>query len=122
MIFFSYRNEIYLFQRIVDTDEHRLYWINQDGDMKSAKDDGSDVNKIISTNSRRNYVAICVFGSYIYFGNGNHLYMVNKVPESTPTLLYSDTSRIESIFVFKQTGMLTAIYYIKRQFENPTSL
>ncbi|CAG2199075.1 unnamed protein product [Mytilus edulis] len=33
-----------------DTKENRLYWINYDGDMQSANDNGSDVNTIHSTN------------------------------------------------------------------------
>ncbi|CAG2227843.1 unnamed protein product [Mytilus edulis] len=34
----------------IDTEENRLYWINYDGEMKSCKDDGSDVKTILSTN------------------------------------------------------------------------
>ncbi|VDI05449.1 Hypothetical predicted protein [Mytilus galloprovincialis] len=89
----------------IDTEEQRLFWINNDGDMKSAKDDGSDVKTIYSTYDRRDYPALDVFGSYIYYDHTNRLSRISKTPGSTPTVLYTDTSRIDSIFVFKQTGM-----------------
>ncbi|VDI82716.1 Hypothetical predicted protein [Mytilus galloprovincialis] len=69
--------------------------------MKSAKDDGLDIKTIISTNVRINYYAIGVVGSYIYYAyENNQLLMVNKIAESTPTLLYNETSKIYSVFVF----------------------
>ncbi|CAG2190433.1 unnamed protein product [Mytilus edulis] len=87
-----------------DHDENRLYWITVDGDMKSAKIDGSDVKTILSTNKRINYYAIRIFGSDIYYANYYHqLIMVNKTPGSTPTVLYRDTDRIGSIFVLNET-------------------
>ncbi|CAG2251781.1 LRP1B [Mytilus edulis] len=94
----------------IDTEENRLYWINYDGDMKSCKDDGSDVKIILSTHVRRTYYAISVVGSYIYYGNGNQLLMVNKSQGSKPTVLHNDTQSIYSIYVFNQRGMLTTIY------------
>ncbi|CAC5377277.1 LRP2 [Mytilus coruscus] len=90
---------------IVDTDEQRLYWINYNGDMKSAKDDGSDVKTILSTTPNTHYYAIGVVGSYIYYANNNQLLMVNKTPGSTPTVLYNDANSIHSIFVFIASGM-----------------
>ncbi|CAG2252071.1 unnamed protein product [Mytilus edulis] len=60
----------------IDTEENRLYWINYDGEMKSCKDDGSDVKTILSTNVSRAYYAIHVVGSNIYYGNENQLLMV----------------------------------------------
>ncbi|XP_071181607.1 very low-density lipoprotein receptor-like [Mytilus edulis] len=88
----------------IDTDENRLYWISNDSIMTSVKDDGSDVKTILSTHVTRRYYAIGVFGRYIYYHNYNQLLMVNKVPGSTPTRLYNDTSEITSLFVFKQSG------------------
>ncbi|VDI82719.1 Hypothetical predicted protein, partial [Mytilus galloprovincialis] len=87
----------------IDTEENRLYWINHDGDMKSAKNDGSDVKTIHSTNVRRDYNAIHVVGSNIYYANDNQLLMLSKTSGSTPTVLYNDTSSICSIFVFNQS-------------------
>ncbi|CAG2245201.1 LRP1B [Mytilus edulis] len=94
----------------IDTEENSLYWINYDGEMKSCKDDGSDVKTILSTHVRRPYYAIHVVGSYIYYANGNQLLMLSKTSGSTPTVLYNDTSYIYSIFVFNQSGMLINIY------------
>lgn len=95
-----------MFPYIADTDEQRLYWINYDGEMKSAKDDGSDIKKTISTNARINYYAIGVVGSYIYYAyENNQLLMVNIIAGSTPTLLYNETSKIYSVFVFDTSGM-----------------
>ncbi|XP_052067593.1 low-density lipoprotein receptor-related protein 6-like [Mytilus californianus] len=90
----------------IDTDGNRLYWINVDGDMNSAKVDGSDVKTILSTNVHSNYYAIGVFGSQIYYANEYHqLLLVTKIPGSNPTVLYNDTSEVHSIFVFNQAGM-----------------
>ncbi|VDH97063.1 Hypothetical predicted protein [Mytilus galloprovincialis] len=95
----------------IDTDEHRLYWINGEGDITSSKDDGSDVKTIHSTNVAANYFAIGVVGSYIYYGNAyNQLLMVSKTPGSAPTVLYNDTRRIESIFVLNSPGMSITIF------------
>ncbi|XP_052065110.1 low-density lipoprotein receptor-related protein 1B-like [Mytilus californianus] len=94
----------------IDTEENRLYWINHDGDMKSCKDDGSDVKTILSTNISRSYLAISVVGSNIYYANDNQLVMVTKTPGSTPTILYNDTNRIDSIFMFNLSGMYITIY------------
>ncbi|VDI05448.1 Hypothetical predicted protein [Mytilus galloprovincialis] len=94
----------------IDTEENKLYWINYDGEMKSCKDDGSDVKIILSTHVRRSYYAIRVVGSYIYYGNGNQLLMVNKSQGSKPTVLYNDTQSIGSLYVFNQSGILTTIY------------
>lgn len=99
-----------MFQLIVDTKENRLYWINYDGDMKSANDNGSDVKTIHSTNVRTSYYAIHVVGSYIYYANANQLLMLSKTSGSTPTVLYNDSSYIHSIFVFNQSGMLINSY------------
>ncbi|CAG2242148.1 LRP1B [Mytilus edulis] len=87
----------------IDTEENRLYWINYDGEMKSCKDDGSDVKTILSTNVSRAYYAIHVVGSYIYYANANQLLMLSKTSGSTPTVLYNDSSYIYSIFVFNQS-------------------
>lgn len=95
-----------MFQNIVDTVENRLFWIIYDnGDMQSATVDGCDVKTIISTNSAGNKVAIGVFGNTIFYADNKQLLMVTKIPGSTPTVLYNDTMRIESIFVFNQLGM-----------------
>ncbi|CAG2196150.1 LRP5_6 [Mytilus edulis] len=89
----------------IDLIEQRLYWMNDDGDIKSVNVDGSDVKTIISTIYRRNYFAIGAFGSYIYYTGNNQLGMRNKSQGSTPTILYTDTSTITSIYVFNSTGM-----------------
>ncbi|CAG2237269.1 unnamed protein product [Mytilus edulis] len=69
--------------------------------MKSAKDDGSDVKTILTTNPKRNdYYAMRVFGSYIYYANYNQLLMVTKTPGSSSTFLYNAAGRIDSLFVF----------------------
>ncbi|CAG2190430.1 LRP1B [Mytilus edulis] len=94
----------------IDTEENRLYWINYDGDMKSANDDNSDVKTIHSTNTRTSYYAIHVVGSYIYYANAKQLLMLSKISGSTPTVLYNDSSYIYSIFVFNQSGMLINSY------------
>ncbi|CAG2237274.1 unnamed protein product [Mytilus edulis] len=95
----------------IDTNEHRLYWINGEGDITSSKDDGSDVKTIHSTNVTAYYYAIGVVGSYIYYGNAyNQLLMVSKTPGSAQTVLYNDTSRIYSIFVLNSPGMSITIF------------
>lgn len=100
-----------MFSYIADTDEQRLYWINYDGEMKSAKDDGTDVKTIISANVQIKYYAIGIVDSNIYYANeNNQLLMVNTIPGSTPTLLYNETSKINSVFVFDSLGMLITIY------------
>ncbi|CAC5377278.1 unnamed protein product [Mytilus coruscus] len=89
----------------IETNENRLYWINNNGFMKSAKYDGSDVKIILSTNFAGNNIAIGVLGSYIYYADNKQLLIVTKTPGSKPTVLFNDTSRIDSIFVFNQSGM-----------------
>ncbi|CAC5377272.1 unnamed protein product [Mytilus coruscus] len=89
----------------IDTDESRVYWFEGNGELISAKDDGSDIKTIISTNTGGNNFGLRVSGSYLYYAGNKQLLMVNKTPVSTPTVLYNDTSRIESIFVFNQSGM-----------------
>ncbi|XP_052067599.1 vitellogenin receptor-like [Mytilus californianus] len=88
----------------IDTDEQRLYWIGRNGDIKSTKDDGSDVKTILSTNNIGEHYAIAVFGSYIYYSYLTQLLMVSKTPLSMPTVLYTDTSWIDCIFVFNQSS------------------
>lgn len=97
---------------VVVIKEQRLYWINIDGDMKSAKADGSDVKTINSTNVHQNYHAISANGSYIYYANHGSLMIVNKTRGSTPTVLYSDTSEIGSLYVFNLPGMWITMYII----------
>lgn len=87
-----------------------MYWIGRNGDIKSVKDDGSDVKTILSTNNRGEYYAIGVFGSKIYYATFNQLLMVSKTPGSMPTVLYN-TSGIDSLFVFNSSGMLLIIYH-----------
>lgn len=100
-----------MFLKILDTDENRLYWITTDGDLNSAKNDGSDFKTILSTNVRKVYNAIGVFGSYIFYANEkNQLLMVNKTQGSTPTVLYNDTNWIHSIVVLNLSGMLITNY------------
>ncbi|XP_063399569.1 low-density lipoprotein receptor-related protein 8-like isoform X1 [Mytilus trossulus] len=90
----------------IDTDEQRLYWIiNGNGDMKSATFNGSDAKTILSTNFAGYKWAIGVLGSNIFYADNRQLLMVAKTPGSTPTVLYTDTRTIESIFVFNQSGM-----------------
>lgn len=90
----------------IDPDEHIVYWINYSGEMKSANVDGSDVTTIISTNRLGSfYDAIGVFGGYIYYANDSQLLILDKTQGSTPAVLYNDTSRINSLFLFKQSGM-----------------
>ncbi|XP_076116435.1 vitellogenin receptor-like isoform X1 [Mytilus galloprovincialis] len=101
---------IYVHCMNIDTEENRLYWINHDGEMKSCKDDGSDVKIILSTHIYRYYYAISIVGSYIYYGYAHQLLMVNKSQGSKPTVLHNDTSRIDSIFVFNSKGILMTIY------------
>lgn len=81
--------------------------MNYDGDIKSVNVDGSDVNTIISTNSSIfTYYALSVSGSYIYYADDNYqLVMRTKAQESTPTVLYTDTNYIRSIYVFNSIGM-----------------
>lgn len=79
--------------------------------MKSARDDGSDVKTILSTHALRNYLAIGVVGSYIYYANENNQWlMMKQTTGSTPTVLYNATSAIHSVFVFNQSGMSIIIY------------
>lgn len=101
----------HLFLKIVDFDDNRLYWINGDGDMKSSKDDGSDVKTIMSTTFKGNHYAIRVLDGYIYYSVGQQLLMVNKTSGSTPIVLYNDTDWIYSILVFNPSGMLITISY-----------
>lgn len=90
----------------IDTDENRLFWIiDNTGELKSAKDDGSDVKKILSTKNSANKLAIRVFGSYIFYADNNKLLMVAKTTGSMPTVLYNETSRITSMFVYNLIGM-----------------
>lgn len=99
-----------MFLNIVDPDEHKLYWINSKGDMKSAKNDGSDVKTILSTNVSRQYFAIGVVSSYIYYANNNQLFMVTKLQGSKSIVLYNETSLIGSIFAVILQGTFIAIY------------
>lgn len=74
--------------------------------MKSVNDDGTNVTTFFSTNIvGTDYFAIRVSGSYIYYANYNQLSMIFKTQGSTPTVLYNDTNRIGSIFVFNSSGM-----------------
>lgn len=94
-----------LFLNIVDTEESRVYWFEGNGELISAKDDGSDINTIISTNTGGNNFGLRVSGSHIYYAGNKQLLMVNKTPGSTLTVLYNESSRIESIFVYNQSGV-----------------
>ncbi|XP_071121805.1 pro-epidermal growth factor-like [Mytilus edulis] len=90
----------------IDLIEQRLYWMNNDGDIKSVNVDGSDVKTIMSTNYRTIYYALGVFGSYIYYADSNNqLVMRHTSQESTPSVLYTDTDTIGSIYVLNSTGM-----------------
>ncbi|CAC5413281.1 LRP1 [Mytilus coruscus] len=93
----------------IDNDENRLYWMIDDGDIQSAKDDGSDVKTILSTNVSISNCAIDVFGSYVYYAYGSHLLLLNKAQE-TQTVLCNYTSRIDGIFVFKSGRNNTKIW------------
>lgn len=94
-----------LFCNIPDVDENKLYWINDNGNIKSAKDDGSDIQTIISKNTPGSYYAIIVYGSVIYYAKDSQLLLISKTHGSPPTVLYKGTSRIGSIFVLKKIGM-----------------
>ncbi|CAC5392975.1 unnamed protein product [Mytilus coruscus] len=99
-------NSINCLARVEYTEENRLYWINYHGDILSAKDDGSNVKTILSTNDPRYYYAIRVIGRYIYYAHNNQLLMVTKTSGLTPTVLYYETSQIYSIFVFNQSDCI----------------
>lgn len=73
--------------------------------MKSVKDDGSDLKTVLSINARRSYDDIGVSSSYIYYPKNNQLLMVSKTPGSIPTVLYTDTREINSIYAFSSLGM-----------------
>lgn len=104
-----------MFSQIEDTDENRLYWMNNDGDIHSAKDDGSDVNILFSTHASKSYHAVGVYDDYIYYGNDNQLLMVTKSSGTMPTVMYDDTNYIYSINVFNVQGMIITIYnYVLR--------
>lgn len=79
--------------------------MNYNGDMKSVNVDGSIAKTIISTNATKYYFALGVMGSAIYYANNNQLVMRNKSKGPTLTVLYTDTSRILSIYLFNSTGM-----------------
>lgn len=91
--------------------ENKLYWIDESGNLTSVKDDGSNVQKIISTNVSGNYYAISVFGSVIYYAGDNKLFVINKTQGSSPISLYSVSTRIGSIFVFNRSGILTTMFW-----------
>lgn len=93
-----------LLKYILDLTEQMLYWINNDGDIKSVNVDGSNIKTIISTNSSKRYFAIGISGSKIYYANNNQLVMRNKPHGSTPTVLYTDIVNINSIYALKSTG------------------
>lgn len=78
--------------------------------MKSAKDNGSDVKIVLSTNIIRDYYGIGVIGSNIYYAQGVQLVMVTKTSGYSPTVLYNDTNVIVSIIMFQQSGILITIY------------
>ncbi|XP_052066526.1 low-density lipoprotein receptor-related protein 8-like [Mytilus californianus] len=103
----NFTSNIQVFCMDIDLTEQRLYWMNSDGDIKSVNLDGSDVKTIISTHFHSNeYDAMGLFGSYIFYADNNkQLIMRNKSKESAPTVLYTDTRDINSIYVFKTTGM-----------------
>lgn len=94
-----------MFKYILDHTEQSLYWINSDGDIKSANLDGSDVKTINSTNSYNDYFPIRVFGSNIYYVNYMQLVMRHTSQGSIPTVLYTGTSSITGIYVFNTTSM-----------------
>ncbi|CAC5383053.1 LRP2 [Mytilus coruscus] len=96
----------------IDLTEQRLYWMNDDGDIKSVNVDGSDVKTIISTNwAFYYYYAIGVMGSYIYYTNNNQLVMINKTQGSKPTGIYNGTSGIYSIYAFDSSDVQTVTLY-----------
>lgn len=107
LIYFGCKNELFhhFFFNFLDTEENRLYWINYEGDIKSAKDDGSDIKTIFSTLDQRIFRAIRVIGTNIYYAHNNQLLMISKTPGSTPTVLYFDSGDIHSMFVLNEAGM-----------------
>ncbi|VDI53101.1 Hypothetical predicted protein [Mytilus galloprovincialis] len=94
----------------IDVMENKVYWIDGSGNLTSVKDDGSNVEKIISTNVSTSYYAISVFGRVIYYAGYNKLFVINKTQGSSPISLYSVSSRIGSIFVFNRSGILTTMF------------
>ncbi|CAC5392976.1 LRP5_6 [Mytilus coruscus] len=90
----------------LDLDEGRLYWINYDSDIKSAKFDGSDVQTISSKNLRKGYYGISVLDNNIYYINETELLMIHKRQGSSPIVLYNDTKVIDGLFLFKKSGLL----------------
>ncbi|CAC5383058.1 unnamed protein product [Mytilus coruscus] len=89
----------------IDLIEQRMYWMNIDSDIKSVNVDGSDVKTIFSMHSFTINYAIGVLFGNIYYASRNQLVMMNKSQGSTPTVIYTDTSFIYSIYVFNSTGM-----------------
>ncbi|CAG2196148.1 NOTCH1 [Mytilus edulis] len=99
---FKSNNLVWVVCMDIDITNHRLYWITYDGDIKSVNDDGSDEKTIMSTNSAKRYYAMGVFGSNFYYADKNQLVMRNTSERSTPTVVYTDTSSIFSIYAFNQ--------------------
>ncbi|CAG2251779.1 unnamed protein product [Mytilus edulis] len=100
------KNSPYWFANIIDTNEQILYWIGSNGDIKSAKDDGSHVKTILSTNNRDEYYAIGVFafsGTLLYsnsisiiefdIGTSNATVLVEQVQSIVFALDYDYTNR-----------------------------
>ncbi|CAC5383057.1 LRP4 [Mytilus coruscus] len=104
---FTSSNTVWVDTMDIDLKEQRLYWMNTNGDIKSADVVGYDVKTIISINSFS--IAIGVSDSCIYFANNTQLFMTTKSQDSTPTVLYNDNNTIYTIYAFTSTGMLIAI-------------
>lgn len=78
--------------------------MNRDGDIKSVNVDGSDVKTLISTNSSKDYYAIGVSSSNIYYADSNLLVVRNKLQISTSTVVYTASNLITSIYAFNKIG------------------
>lgn len=85
-----------------------LYWIiDESNEIKSANFDGTDIKTVRNINphgGKYDNIAIRISRSYIFFTEAGKLFKMNKTTATSPSLLFTDTQRINSLYLYEHTG------------------
>ncbi|VDI78942.1 Hypothetical predicted protein, partial [Mytilus galloprovincialis] len=92
----------------LDLDEDILYWIiDESNEIKSANFDGSNIKTVMNINAhggKYDNPPIRISESYIFFTELGKLFRMNKTTATSPSLLFTDTQRINSLYLYEHTG------------------
>lgn len=74
----------------------------KNGDLKSAKYNGSDVKTLVSTNVNFNSREIDIGGDYVFYTSSNTILKIHKSSGQIPDVMHTDTRQIYGLLFYTQ--------------------